>query len=115
MPGFLVRWATLSVAIGVASQVLPGIRVESVWAAIVAALILGLANATLRPLLLILTLPLTVLTLGLFALVVNGALLGLVAWMVTGFHVAGFGHAILGALLISVVSGLLNWILRPRT
>lgn len=114
MPSFLLRWATTALAIGVAAQVLPGIRVDSVWAAVVAALLLGLVNVTLRPILLLLTLPLTVVTLGLFALVVNGAMLALVASVVKGVHVAGFWSAMLGAILISLVGGLLSWLLQPR-
>lgn len=114
MPSFLLRWVTTALAVGVAAQVLPGIRVDSVWAAIVAALLLGLVNVTLRPILLLLTLPLTVVTLGLFALVVNGAMLALVASVVKGVHVAGFGSAVLGAILISLVGSLLSWLLHPR-
>ena len=113
MQGFLFRWAVTSVAIGVAASVIPGIQVDDVWAALVAALLLGFVNATLRPILLILTLPLTVLTLGLFALVVNGAMLALVARLVKGVHISGFGSAVLGALGISRVGGLLGWLLRP--
>jgi len=113
MQGFLFRWAVTSVAIGVSASVIPGIQVDSVWAALVAALLLGFVNATLRPILLILTLPLTVLTLGLFALVINGAMLALVASLVKGVHVAGFGSAVLGALVISLVGGLLGLLLRP--
>ncbi len=113
MSAFLLRWVSTAVAIGVAAQVLPGMRVDSVWAAVVAALLLGLVNATLRPMLLLLTLPLTVVTLGLFALVVNGAMLALVASVVKGVHIAGFGSAVLGAVLISLVGSLLAWLLRP--
>ena len=112
MQGFLFRWAVTSVAFGVAASVIPGIQVDGVWAALVAALLLGFVNATLRPILLILTLPLTVLTLGLFALVVNGAMLALVARLVKGVHISGFGSALLGALVISLVGGLLGWLLR---
>jgi putative membrane protein len=114
MPSFLVRWFATALAIGVAAQVLPGIQVDGLWPTVVAALLLGLANVTIRPILLLLTLPLTVLTLGLFALVVNGAMLALVASLVKGVHVAGFGSAILGAALISLVGGLLTWLLQPR-
>lgn len=113
MPAFLLRWAATALAIGVAAQVLPGITVDSPWAAIVAALLLGLVNATLRPILLLLTLPITVLTLGLFALVVNGAMLALVAGLVKGVHVAGFGSAVLGGVVISLVGSLLTWLLQP--
>jgi putative membrane protein len=111
---FVIRWLTTALGIGVAAQVLPGIQVDGLWPTVVAALLLGLVNATLRPILFLLTLPLTVLTLGLFALVVNGAMLALVASVVKGVHVAGFGSAILGAVIISLVGSLLTWLLPPR-
>ena len=114
MPAFVLRWAVTALAIGVAAQVLPGIQVDGIWAAIVAALLLGFANVTLRPVLLLLTLPLTVVTLGLFALVVNGAMLALVASLVKGVHVASFWSAMLGAAIISVVGGVLTWAMRPH-
>ncbi len=114
MSSFVIRWLATAVGIGVAAQVLPGIQVDGLWPTVVAALLLGLANVTLRPILLLLTLPLTVLTLGLFALVVNGAMLALVATVVKGVHVAGFGSAILGAIIISLVGSLLTWLLPPR-
>src|SRR5574341_2430101 len=114
MPAFLLRWAVTAISIGVAAQVLPGISVDGPWAAIVAALLLGFVNATLRPILLLLTLPITVLTLGLFALVINGAMLALVASLVKGVHVAGFASAVLGGLVISLMGGLLAWVLQPR-
>ena len=114
MPAFLLRWAATALAIGVAAQVLPGIQVDGPWAAIVGALLLGFVNATLRPILLLLTLPITVLTLGVFALVVNGAMLALVAGLVKGVHVAGFGSAVLGGAVISLVGSLLTWLLQPR-
>jgi putative membrane protein len=114
MPAFMLRWGATALAIGVAAQVLPGIQVDGVWAALVAALLLGLVNVTLRPILLLLTLPLTVVTLGLFALVVNGAMLALVASVVKGVHVAGLWSAVLGAAVISLVGGFLTWVLRPR-
>jgi putative membrane protein len=114
MHSFVIRWLTTALGIGVAAQVLPGIQVDGLWPTVVAALLLGLVNVTLRPILLLLTLPLTVLTLGLFALVVNGAMLALVAHVVKGVHVAGFGSAILGAVIVSLVGGFLSWLLRPR-
>ncbi len=114
MPPFLVRWIATALAIGVAAQVLPGIQVDGLWPTVVGALLLGLANVTIRPILLLLTLPLTIVTLGLFALIVNGAMLALVASVVKGVHVAGFGNAILGAALISLVGGLLTWLFESR-
>lgn len=114
MPVFLLRWVATALAIGVAAQVLPGVQVDGPWAALVAALLLGFVNATLRPLLLFFTLPITVLTLGVFALVVNGAMLALVAAVVKGIHLAGFGSAVLGGLVISLVGSLLTWLLQPH-
>lgn len=114
MSAFLFRWLTTALAIGVVASLVPGIQVDGPWAAIVAALVLGLVNAVLRPVLILLTLPITILTFGLFALVINGAMLALVAALVKGIHVSGFGTAVLGALLISLVSSLLSWLLRPR-
>ena len=114
MHSFVIRWLTTALGIGVAAQVLPGIQVDGLWPAAVAALLLGLVNVTLRPILLLLTLPLTVLTLGLFALVVNGMMLALVASLVKGVHVAGFGSAIVGAVVISLVGSVLTWVLQPR-
>jgi len=113
MRKFLVRWLATALAIGLVGRIVPGIEVDGAWAAIVAALLLGLVNAVLRPILIFLTLPITIVTFGLFALVVNGAMLALVTALVAGVRVAGFGTAIVGALLISLVSGLLAWVLGP--
>ena len=115
MRSFLIRWLTTALGIGVAAQLLPGIQVDGLWPTIVAALLLGLVNATLRPILLLITLPLTVLTLGLFALIINGAMLAMVASLVKGVHVSGFGSAILGAVIISLVGTLLTWLLPPHS
>ena len=89
------------------------IRVEGFWAALVAAFVLGIINAILRPVLVFFTLPVTILTLGLFLLVINGLLLLLVAALVPGFQVNGFWGAVLGSVLISIVSWMLSWFL-PR-
>jgi putative membrane protein len=110
---FIFRCLSATAGIVVAGYLLPGVSVDDIWAAAMAALGLGLINATLRPILLLLTLPLTVLTLGGFALIVNGAMLALVASWVPGVHLAGFGSAVLGAIVISLVAGLVNWVLRP--
>jgi putative membrane protein len=88
--------------------------VDGAKPAILAALLLGLINATLRPVVVILTLPLTLLTLGAFALVINGAMLALAARFVEGVHLAGFGSAVLGAVVVSLVGGVVNWAFRPR-
>jgi putative membrane protein len=104
----IVRWLVITVAILLASTILPGIRVDSLTTAIIAAAVLGLINVFLRPVLLVLTLPLTILTLGIFTFVINAFMLLLVAYFVPGFEVDGFFSAFLGAVIISIVSWIAN-------
>jgi len=110
---FLMHWAIVAASLWVAAYLIPGVHVSSVSALPIAALVLGLVNALVRPILTILTLPITILTLGLFYLVVNGVAFALAASLVPGFELAGFGSAILGALLVSLVSWVLGGILSP--
>jgi putative membrane protein len=102
----------LGVAIWLTAQVVPGIAITSWTALAIAALVLGVVNAIVRPVLLILTLPITVITLGLFYLVINGAAFGLAAALVPGFEVRSWTAAILGALLTSVISWFLGIFVR---
>jgi putative membrane protein len=102
--GFLVRVLLNAVAIVLAGAIVPGIEVDGLLPALAAGAALGLVNAVIRPILLILTLPITLVTLGLFILVLNGLCFWLVSAFVPGFHVAGFWSAVGGALLVSVVS-----------
>jgi putative membrane protein len=111
---FAIRWLATALGIGAAGSLLPGVRVDGAKPAILAALLLGLINVSLRPILVILTLPLTLLTLGGFALVINGAMLALAVGFVEGVHLAGFGSAVLGAIVVSLVGGAVNWAFRPR-
>ncbi len=104
----LTRWLIITAAILLASWLVPGITVESVWTAIFAAAILGLINTFIKPVLIILTLPLNILTLGIFTFFLNAFLLKLVAYLIRGFEVKGFLAAFLGALIISIVSWLAN-------
>ena len=104
MKGFLVRLLITALGLWVADQLLPGITIAGTGALIVSALVLGLVNAVIRPIIFFLTLPLTILTLGFFILIVNGISLGLVSWLVPGFHVAGLLSATLGAILVSLTS-----------
>jgi putative membrane protein len=109
----LVRWLVATVAIFVAVKLLPGLRfVGPWWELALVALIFGLVNALVRPLLKLLTCPLIILTLGLFTLIINAAMLGLTAWLAEAFgirfSVDGFWPAFWGALVISLVSFLLN-------
>ena len=108
MKGILVRWLLLAIAIFVAAYMIDGIRVASFMSAVMAAAVLGVLNAFFRPILLILTLPLNILTLGLFTFVINAILLMMASGVISGFSVNGFGTAILGSLLISIVSWLLT-------
>lgn len=103
MVGFLLRAAITALGLWVASELLSGITFDAPSKLILAAVVLGVVNAVVRPLAFILTLPITVLTLGLFLLVLNAGMVGLVAWLVPGFEVSGFWTAV-GAALISLVS-----------
>jgi putative membrane protein len=111
---FLVRLLVNAAAVFLAANLVPGISVSGYGTVLLAAVILGFVNAIIKPLLIVLTLPLTFLTLGLFIFVVNAICLALVAWVVPGFTIHGFGAALLGALVISVVSWLLNSLLSDR-
>ncbi len=108
MIGFFLRWAVNLLALVVAGSLIPGIRIESITMGVVAAGILGVVNAVIRPVVLILTLPINILTLGLFTLIINAVLLELVAYVVPGFFVDSFSAAFWGALLISLISWVLN-------
>jgi len=103
--GFVTHLLVNAVALGVASYLLPGIHITSWVALAVAALVLGFINAIVRPVLVLVTLPITILTLGLFYLVVNGIAFGLAAAIVPGFQIDSFGWAMLGAL----VTGIASW------
>jgi len=104
MVGFLLRAAIAALGLWVASEIFDGLVFESPAKLIVAALMLGIVNAFVRPLAFILTLPLTVLTLGFFLLVLNAGMIGLVAWIVPGFEISGFWTAVGAALIVSLVS-----------
>lgn len=113
MSSFIVRWLTLAAGIWLAVTLVSGITVSSPVVLAVAALALALVNAVVRPVLVILTFPITLLTLGLFYFVVNGVAFGLAAALVPGFRVEGLGSAMLGALIVSVVSWVVGWFSAP--
>ena len=112
MTGFLVRVAIVALGLWLATLILRGLYFESAGTLLAAALLLGIVNAIVRPIAVVLTLPLTLLTLGLFLLVINAAMLGLVALLLSGFQISGFWTAIGGALIVSltgwVASGLIG-------
>ena len=104
----VLHWLVLALALGIAAYILPGIEVSSPVALIVSAFVLGFLNAVLKPVLVLLTLPLTVFTLGLFYLVLNAVVLALASVLVPGFAVASFGWAFLGAIVVSLLSSFLG-------
>ena len=110
MAGFIIRSLVAALGLWLASEWVDGITVHGLGAA----LLLGIVNAVVRPLLVILTLPLTVLSLGLFLLVINAAMLGLVAWMFDDFTIAGFGAAFWGAVIVSLTGWLASYFIGPR-
>jgi putative membrane protein len=101
--GFWARTFITAFALWAATQIVPGIEVRGVLTLLLAALVFGVVNAVIRPALVLLSLPLTFVTLGLFLLVVNAAMLGLTAWVLPGFSVAGFWPALWGAIVVSIM------------
>ncbi len=114
MLGVILRTLITALGIWLATYLVPGVTAESTGALIWAAIALGLINAFVRPVLVLLTLPFTILTLGLFLLFLNAAMLNLAGWFVDGFEVVGFWSSVFGAIVISVVSGLCSSFIGPR-
>lgn len=104
MKGFFLRLLITALGLWVADQLLSGITITGTGSLIISALLLGIVNAVIRPIILILTLPLTVITLGFFVLIVNGISLGIAAWLVPGFHIAGLWSATIGAIIVGLTS-----------
>lgn len=114
MTRFLIKWSINIIALLVVIHVIAGVSIDNMQTVLITALILGLLNSILRPFILILTLPITILTFGLFTLFINGFLFYLAAKFVKGFTVAGFWSAFWAALLFSIISSLLNFMLTPK-
>ncbi len=114
MVGLFIRWLILTVAIIVASYLLDGIHVRDFFSAFLAAAALGILNALFRPLLIILTLPINILSLGLFTFVINALLLKMASGIISGFDVHGFWTAVFGSLIISLISWLLTSFINER-
>jgi len=112
---FLLRVLLNIVAVFLAARVVPGISVSSDSAGVLAGIVLGFVNAIIRPVLIVLTLPFTIVTLGLFIFIVNAICLTLVSWLVPGFHVNGFWSALFGSIFISLVSWVLSTLLIDKT
>jgi len=112
--GLLIRWLILTIAIIITAYLIDGIRITGFFSALFAAAILGLLNAFFRPVLLILTLPINILSLGLFTFIINAMLLMMVSGLIPGFNVYGFWSAVFGSLFISLVSWLLTSFIDKR-
>ena len=110
----LLVWLINAVALFALPYVFPWVQVDTFWAALVAALVLGLINALIRPLLVLLTLPVTIVTLGLFIFVINGLLFWWVGSFIDGFHVSGFWSGVFGAIVYSLISWLLSSLLMKK-
>ena len=114
MPGFWVRFLISACGLLLAAWLLEGVHFGGLLSLLFAALVLGMVNAIVRPVILLLTLPITVITLGLFLLVLNGAMLGLAALLVPGFVIDGFWSALFGAIIVSLTGMVANWFIGPK-
>jgi putative membrane protein len=112
--GFLVRAALVAVGLWLATLWVPGVYIDSPVTLILAGVSLGIVNSIVRPIAIVLTLPMTIFTLGLFLLVINAGMVALVAWMLPGMHVAGFWAAFWAAVLVSLVSMMGSWFVGPK-
>ena len=114
MAGIIVRMLICMLGLFLASALIPGVNIVGTGTFILAALLLGIANGFIRPIAILLTLPLTIVTLGLFILVINAAMFGLVAAMLDGFSVSGFFAALFGALVVGITSTIASWYIGPK-
>jgi putative membrane protein len=114
MVGFILRAVIAALGLWLATRVVPGLTIDTPQTLLLAGLLLGVVNAIVRPIAIFMTLPATILTLGLFLLVINGAMLALVAWILPGFKIATFWVALLGAIIVSIVSWLGSRFIGPR-
>ncbi len=114
MRGFVLRIVIVAIGLWVASKLVPGVQITDGWSLLWAALLLGIVNAVVRPVVILLTLPLTILTLGLFLLVINAAMLSLVAWALAGMTVAGFWSAVFGSIVVSITGWIASALISDR-
>lgn len=109
---FILTWLATAISLIITANLVAGFKVDTFTAALIGAVILGFVNAIIRPILIVLTLPLTLVTLGLFLFVVNAIAFALVATITPGFHLAGFLPALVGSIVLTIVSSIINWVLR---
>lgn len=108
MLSFFLRWLITAVSLLITAHIVPGIEIKDFTVALIAAVVLGLINAIIRPVLILFTLPLTILTLGLFIFVVNAISFSLASYFIRGFEVTSFFAALFGSIVVSIISGVLN-------
>ena len=113
MNGIILRTLIIMLGLYLASILIPGVQILGIGSFVIAAVLLGLVNAFVRPVAFLLTLPLTIVTLGLFLFVLNAAMFGLVAAILENFSVAGLGSAILGSVVVSITSTIASWYIGP--
>ncbi len=113
MRGIVLRTLIIMLGLALASAIIPGVAITGTGSLILAAFLLGLVNAIVRPIAFLLTLPLTIVTMGLFLFVLNAAMFGLVAAMLSNFYVAGFWSALFGAIIVSITSTVSSWYIGP--
>ncbi|MFY9271322.1 MAG: phage holin family protein [Candidatus Manganitrophaceae bacterium] len=110
LQGIFIRWLVNAGGLLLLSYTIRGIEIDGIFPALAAAAVLGIVNTVIRPILILLTLPINLLTLGLFTFIINGAMLALTARVVKGFSISGFWPAVLGALILSVLSGIVSFL-----
>lgn len=113
MIGFVLRGVFAALGLWVATRFVGGLHIDTPATLVIAGLVLGLVNAVVRPIAIVLTFPITLVTLGLFLLVINAAMVGLVAWLLPGMQVAGFGSALVTAIIVSLVSWIAHALVKP--
>ena len=114
MIGFLLRAAIVALGLWLATLWVPGVYIDSPSTLLLAGILLGIVNSIIRPIAILLTLPMTIITLGLFLLVINAGMVALVAWMLPGMHLAGFGSAFWASVIVSLTSMVGSWVIGPK-
>jgi putative membrane protein len=114
MIGFLLRAAIVALGLWLATLWVGGVRIDSPTTLVLAGILLGIVNSVIRPIAIVLTLPMTLVTLGLFLLVINAGMVALVAWMLPGMHIAGFAAAFWSSVIVSLTSMVGSWFIGPK-
>ncbi len=114
MRGFVIRWLVSAIALAITAWIIKGIEIHGIFSLLIATLVLGILNAIIRPILIVLTLPINILSLGIFTFVINAIMLKITASVVKGFEIHGFWAAFVGAIFMSIISTLLTYFVSDR-